>query len=109
MDAITAHEQHLLEYMTQSLQSLPGLKIWGPTDNKAGIISFTMPEAHSSDIAQILNQMGVAVRSGHHCCMPLMDRLGVDSTARASLGLYSSRSDIDQLLEGLHKVKSLFA
>ena len=108
-EAIGAHEQDLLDYMTQKLQSVPGLKIWGPNNNKAGIVSFTMPEAHTSDIAQVLNQMGVAVRSGHHCCMPLMDTLGVDSTVRASLGLYSSRADIDQLLEGLYKVKQLFA
>jgi cysteine desulfurase/selenocysteine lyase len=109
LDAIAAHEQQLLEYMTASLSQIEGLRIFGPSHDKAGIVSFNMKEAHTSDIAQVLNQMGVAVRSGHHCCMPLMEMMGVDSTVRASLGLYSNQSDIDQLAEGLRKVKTLFA
>lgn len=109
MENIAAHEQALLAYATSKLEEIEGLTIHGTAPDKAGIISFTMDYAHPSDIGMILDQCGVAVRSGHHCCMPLMDRLGLDATTRASLGLYSNKDDIDQLIEGLHKVKSLFS
>ncbi len=109
MDNIRKHEQVLLEYGTKELGKIEGLKIYGSSLEKAGIISFTIEGMHSSDIGMILDQCGVAVRTGHHCCMPLMKKLGVDSTVRASLGLYSNKMDIDQLVEGLHKVESLFS
>ena len=109
MDKIQAQEQALLGYMTKRLSDVRGLKIYGSAPEKAGIISFTMDCAHASDIGMVLNKQGVAVRVGHHCCMPLMKKLGVDSTVRASLGLYSNKDDIDQLLEGLNKVQELFA
>lgn len=110
MENIAAHEAALLAYATEKLEDIEGLTIHGPDiENKVGILSFTMEGAHPSDIGMVLDQCGVAVRTGHHCCMPLMEALGVDATARASLGLYSNREDIDQLVEGLHKVKDLFA
>ncbi len=109
MDNIQAHEAALLEYGTQRLSEIEGLKIYGTAPEKAGIMSFNIEGTHPSDIGMILDQCGVAVRAGHHCCMPLMEVLGVDSTVRASLGLYSNKSDIDQLIEGLHKVKELFS
>lgn len=109
LDAIASHESELLAYGTQKLLGIDGLKLHGTAENKVGVMSFTMDGAHSSDIGMVLDQCGVAVRSGHHCCMPLMERMGVDSTTRASLGLYSNKNDIDQLIEGLQKVKSLFA
>ncbi len=104
---IAAHEAALLAYGTQALENIEGLKIHGTAPDKAGIISFTIEGIHPSDIGMVLDQCGVAVRTGHHCCMPLMDVLGVDATVRASLGLYSSKSDIDQLVAGLQKVKEL--
>lgn len=107
-DRIAAHESQLLEYMLAELRKIDGLTLYGPEENRAGIVSFTMKDAHPSDIAEILDKTGVAVRAGHHCCMPLMQRLGIEATVRASLGLYSNKDDIDQLLESLRKVKELF-
>lgn len=108
MDNIAAHESALLAYGTEKLREIEGLTIHGNAPDKAGILSFTMKGAHPSDIGTILDQCGVAIRAGHHCCMPLMSKLGLDATARASLGLYSNKNDIDQLVEGVHKVKEMF-
>jgi cysteine desulfurase/selenocysteine lyase len=107
MDRIAAHEQSLLSYATDRLISVPGLRIYGTAPDKAGIISFTLEGIHSSDIAMVLDRMGIAVRTGHHCCMPLMQRFGIEGTVRASFGLYSSHFDIDRLCEGLDKVREL--
>ena len=109
MDKIATHEQDLLGYATEKLKQIDGLTIHGTAPEKAGILSFTMKNIHPSDIGMVLDQCGVAVRAGHHCCMPLMAKLGLDSTVRASLGLYSDKNDIIQLVEGLHKVQKLFA
>lgn len=108
LDAIAAHESELLKYMIERLRDIPGLKILGDPAERAALVSFTMDCAHPSDIGMVLDQMGVAVRAGHHCCMPLMQRFGLDATVRASLGLYSNREDIDRLMAGLHKVRELF-
>lgn len=110
MDSIAAHEETLLAYATNELMEIDGLVLHGCCDPayKAGILSFTMDCAHPSDIGMVLDQCGVAVRAGHHCAMPLMQALGVDATARASLAMYSDRSDVDALVAGLRKVKDLF-
>jgi cysteine desulfurase/selenocysteine lyase len=107
MDTIIEHEQALLDYAQTALNSVDGLHFYGPEQNKAGIISFTASWGHPSDIGMILDQCDVAVRTGHHCCQPLMERYDIDATIRASLGLYSSRSDIDALVAGLEKAKTL--
>jgi cysteine desulfurase/selenocysteine lyase len=109
MGNIEKHEQGLLEYATAQMNQIPGLKIYGPKSNKAGIISFTMDCAAPSDIAMILDKQGVAIRAGHHCCMPLMQVLGVEGTARVSFGLYSDKDDVDQFVEGLKKVQEMFS
>ncbi|MFK7839141.1 MAG: aminotransferase class V-fold PLP-dependent enzyme [Bdellovibrionales bacterium] len=109
MDDIHAHEQELLTYATQRLSEIEGLKIYGQADDKAAIVSFTIDGLHISDIAMILDQCGVAVRTGHHCCMPLWQRFGIDGTIRASMGLYSNKSDIDQLYNGLVKAKDMLS
>lgn len=109
-DAITAHETKLRNYTFEKLSNIEGLKLYGPDlQNRAGIFSFNLAGAHSSDIGMILDKTGVAVRTGHHCCMPLMSRLGIDGTVRASLALYSDQDDIDQLVEGLHKARELLS
>lgn len=110
MDKIAAHEAELLAYATQRMSEIKGLKLYGTKDlsQKAGILSFTMEQAHPSDIGMVLDQCGVAIRTGHHCAMPLMEALSIDATARASLALYSNKDDIDALIAGLHKVISLF-
>ncbi len=109
MDAIEAHEAALYVYALAALENIGGLNFYGNAPDKAGILSFTADWAHISDIAMILDQCGVAVRSGHHCCMPLMQRFGVDGTIRASLGLYSNEADIDALAGALAKAKEMLA
>ncbi len=107
IDAIMAHEADLLGYAMDKFGSVDGLTFYGTAPDKAGIISFTADWGHPSDIATILDQCGVAVRTGHHCCQPIMARFDVDATVRASLGLYSSKGDIDALTNGLLKAKEL--
>lgn len=109
MDAIAAHEKALLHMMVQELASIDGLTYYGTAQNKVGIVSFNPDWAHASDIAMILDQQGIAVRTGHHCCMPLMARLGVDATVRASLGLYSNEEDIHAFVKGLKKAKEMLS
>lgn len=109
MENIAAHEQVLLQRATEALKEIPVLKIIGQAPHKAAVISFTMDGMHHSDIAGILDQQGIAVRAGHHCCMPLMEALGLEGTVRASFGLYSNESDIDSLVEGLNKAREMLA
>ncbi len=111
MEAIATHEEALLSFMMRKLRTIEGLTFYGASDDpahkKVGVVSFTADWAHTSDIAMILDQCGVAVRTGHHCCMPLMERLGVDGTVRASLGLYSNKEDITALVSALEKAKEM--
>ena len=99
----------MLEYGTQALSSIPGLRLIGTAKSKAAVLSFVMEGVHAHDVGTILDQEGVAVRTGHHCAQPLMQRFGVDATARASLALYNTREDIDALVEGIQKVREVFA
>ena len=107
MENIRNHEEKLLNYFHGLLDNFPGLKIYGNSNNKSGVISFTMENAHPHDIATILDQEGIAIRAGHHCAQPLMKYFNIPATARASLGIYSSKKDADELLKGLNKVKKL--
>lgn len=106
---IVAHETSLLDYAMREMESIDGVQLYGPAKHKAPIISFTTAWAHISDVAMVLDQCGVAVRAGHHCCMPLMERFGIEGTLRASLGLYSNKSDIDALINGLNKAKGMLS
>jgi cysteine desulfurase/selenocysteine lyase len=108
LDAIAAHEHDVLTYGAAKLAEIPGLKLIGTARDKAAILSFVMDGAHAQDIGTVLDMEGVAIRTGHHCALPLMQRYGVSATARASLGVYNGRDDIDQLVHGLHKVRKLF-
>ncbi len=105
---IAAHENSVLAYATTQLSQIEGLRIIGQADNKAGIISFELEGAHPHDIGTIIDSKGVAVRAGHLCAQPLLDRYGVAATARASLGMYSNTDDIDQLVGALNYVKEIF-
>jgi cysteine desulfurase/selenocysteine lyase len=107
-DRIAAHEQALLTYATERLTAVPGLTIIGRAKQKASIISFTMEGAHPHDIGTILDRQGIAVRAGHHCAQPLMDRMNVVGTARASFGLYNGFDDVDALADGLLRVREIF-
>jgi cysteine desulfurase / selenocysteine lyase len=109
LDAIGAHEQDLLDYATQRLSRITGLRIIGTAPAKAGVISFVMEGAHPHDIGTILDHSGIAIRAGHHCAQPVMQRFGVPATARASFGLYNTREEVDALAAGLEKVQELFA
>ena len=109
LHAIHEHEQNLLAYGTQKLREVPGLQLIGTATNKGGILAFVMDGAHPHDLASILDQEGVAIRSGHHCTMPLMNTLGLNATARASLAVYNGQDDVDQLVHALHKARRLLA
>jgi cysteine desulfurase/selenocysteine lyase len=108
LDALAEHEQALLEYAAQKLAPVPGLRIIGNAKEKVGAISFVMEGVHPHDIGTVLDQEGIALRTGHHCTQPLMDRFGVPATARAALAFYNTRGEIDALVAGIHKVKELF-
>ena len=108
MDNIAAYEEELLDHGTKALREVPGLRIVGEANHKASVLSFVVDGIHPHDIGTILDQEGVAVRTGHHCAQPVMDRFGVPATARASLALYNTREDIDRLVEGLKTVREVF-
>jgi cysteine desulfurase/selenocysteine lyase len=108
MDAVARYENELLRYATEALASVPGLRIIGTAAHKAGVVSFVLDGIHPHDIGTILDQEGVAVRTGHHCAQPVMDFFGVPATARASLALYNTRAEIDALVAGLRKVAEVF-
>jgi cysteine desulfurase/selenocysteine lyase len=107
-DSIGPHESDLLRYATQEVSAVPGLRIIGTAKEKAGILSFTMEGVHPHDIGTILDQQGIAIRAGHHCAMPVMQRYGIAGTARASFALYNTRGSVDALVAGLHKVREMF-
>lgn len=108
LEAIAAHERALLAYATERLSDIKGLKLIGTAKEKAGVLSFVLDGVHAHDIGTILDQEGIAIRTGHHCCMPLMRRFGVPATARASLALYNTREDIDALARSIPKVLEVF-
>jgi cysteine desulfurase/selenocysteine lyase len=106
---IAAHEHELLLYGTEGLSQLPGLRLTGTAPDKAGILSFVLDGVHPHDVGTILDRDGVAIRAGHHCCQPLMARLGVPATARASLALYNTHDEIDTLVGALQDAREVFA
>ena len=109
LDTVAAHEQLLLDYATAQLLEIPGLSIMGTAQHKAALIAFTLQGIHPHDIGTILDREGVAIRAGHHCAQPVMQRYGVPATARASFAVYNTRDEVDALVKALWKVKELFA
>jgi len=109
LDAIAAYEGELLAYGTHALQALPRLRLIGTAREKASVLSFVMEGVHAHDVGTILDQQGIAIRTGHHCAQPVMDRFGVPATARASLAFYNTRDEIDALVAGLNQVLEVFA
>ena len=107
MDAVAAHEQALTRYALERLATVEGLKLYGPAE-RAGVVSFTLADIHPHDLATIVDSEGVAIRAGHHCAQPLMRRLDVAATARATLYLYNTRDDVDALVAALEKARALF-
>ena len=109
LDAIAAHEHELLGYAHESLARVPGLRLIGTAREKAAVISFVLEGIHAHDVGTILDQHGIAVRTGHHCAQPVMERYGIPATVRASFALYNTRADVDALLRGLDQVREVFA
>ena len=107
--AIAAHEHSLLDYATEKLRGLNQLRLIGTAKEKASIISFILDDIHPHDVGTILDQEGIAVRTGHHCAQPLMDRFGINATVRASFGIYNTKQDVDRLVAGLNKTLDIFS
>jgi cysteine desulfurase/selenocysteine lyase len=108
-EAVARHEADLLAYATDAVSEIPGLRIVGTAARKTPVVSFTLEGAHPHDIGTVLDQEGVAVRTGHHCTQPVMDFFGIPATARASMAFYNTRDDVDRLVAALHRVRELFA
>ncbi len=108
IENIERHEHELLAYATEKVSALPGIKLIGTAKEKAGVLSFVMENIHPHDIGTILDQQGIAIRTGHHCAQPVMDRFGIPATARASFGLYNTKEEIDALVSGIQKVHEVF-
>ncbi len=110
MQAIHAHEQHLVRHAMERLAEVPGVNLLGPAlEQRGGVVTFTLDAIHPHDVAQILDNQGVAVRAGHHCAMPLHACLGIPASTRASFYMYNTLDEIDRLVEGLYKVKEVFS
>lgn len=108
MDKIAAHEHELTEYAMQQLKEIPDMRIFGEAKEKGGVISFLIGDIHHFDMGTLLDRLGIAVRTGHHCAQPLMQRLGIEGTVRASFGLYNTKEEIDILMAGIHRVRQMF-
>jgi len=108
LPAIAAHEHDLLTYATGQVSAIPGLRIIGTAREKAGVLSFVLDGVHPHDIGTVLDREGIAIRAGHHCAQPVMDRFGLPATARVSFGLYNTREEVDALVAALHKVIGMF-
>ena len=109
LEAIVRHEFELGREAREALMAIPGVTVHGPESGKVGIVSFSAEFAHPHDIGTVFDQYGVAIRTGHHCCMPLMTRLGVPATARASFALYNNKLDISVMIEAMQEVHRLFS
>lgn len=109
LDLVTEYERELLDYATEAVSTITGVQIIGTAREKAGILSFVLEGVHAHDVGTILDQEGIAIRTGHHCAMPVMQRFGVPATARASLAFYNTREEVDALVGAIHTVKRMFS
>lgn len=108
MDRIAAYEHDLTEYATRRLKGIPGMRIFGEAAEKGSVISFLVGDIHHFDMGTLLDRLGIAVRTGHHCAQPLMQRLGIEGTVRASFALYNTKEEIDALVAGVERVSRMF-
>lgn len=109
IEAIAAHEEDLLEYATEAMKKVPGMRIFGTAPGKSAIVSFLIGNAHHYDTGVLLDRMGFAVRTGHHCAQPLMETLGIEGTVRASFAMYNTREEVDSFVTALHKVAAMLS
>jgi len=108
MKCIAAHEHELLVYATQAFTDIPGVRLIGTASDKAAVLSFLLDGVHPHDVGTILDQDGIAIRAGHHCAQPVMERFGIPATTRASFGVYNTFAEVDALVEGIYQVKKIF-
>lgn len=108
MDNIAKHEHELTAYALERMQTIPGMRIFGEAARRDAVISFQVGHIHHMDMGTLLDRLGIAIRTGHHCAQPLMQRLGVLGTARASFALYNTRDEVDQLVAGIERVSKMF-
>jgi cysteine desulfurase/selenocysteine lyase len=109
MDNVSAHERELLAYATEAVAAIPGVRLIGTAKDRAGVLSFVLEGVHPHDIGTVLDQEGIAIRTGHHCAQPVMQRFGIPATARASFAVYNTRDEVDSLVQGIRKVQEVFA
>ena len=109
IERIGAHERELLAYATESVSAIAESRIIGTAREKAGVLSFVLADIHPHDIGTVLDREGIAIRTGHHCAQPVMERFGLPATARASFAMYNTREEVDALIRGLQKVIEVFA
>ncbi len=108
MEHIAAHEQELTQYATQRLKQIEGMRLFGEAEHKAAVLSFLVGDIHPLDMGTLLDRLGIAVRTGHHCAQPLMNRLGVEGTVRVSFALYNTKEEVDLLAEGIERIRKMF-
>jgi cysteine desulfurase/selenocysteine lyase len=108
MDQVREHERRIGEYAYRRLSEIDDITLYGPEEDRMGLVSFSLPDVHPHDLSQFLDQEGIAIRSGHHCTQPLMRRLGTVATARASFYLYNTEEEVDALVEALQKTREFF-
>ena len=109
MKNIAAHEHELLEYATERMLEIPDLRIYGTAPEKSAVISFNVGNIHNYDLGLLLDRLGVAVRTGHHCAQPLMERFGISGTVRASFAVYNTREEVDVFISALRKVTAMLS
>ena len=108
MDNIAAHERELTTYCMEQMRTIPGMRLFGDTPNKDAVVSFLVGDIHHLDMGTLLDRLGIAVRTGHHCAQPLMERLGIQGTVRASFALYNTKDEIDALVNGIRRISTMF-
>lgn len=108
LDNIAAHERELTTYCMEQMRTIPGMRLFGDTPNKDAVVSFLVGDIHHLDMGTLLDRLGIAVRTGHHCAQPLMERLGIQGTVRASFALYNTKDEIDALVNGIRRVSTMF-
>ncbi len=108
VDKIAAHEHELTQYAMQQLRQIEGMRLFGEAENKSSVVSFLVGDIHHFDMGTLLDRLGIAVRTGHHCAQPLMQRLGIEGTVRASFALYNTKEEIDALVAGINRLKNMF-
>jgi len=109
MEAVESYERELIAYASNEVGKIDGVRLVGTAREKSGVVSFLIDSVHPHDIGTILNEEGIAIRTGHHCAQPVMDRFGIPATARASFAFYNTKEEADALVRGIHRVREVFS